>query len=329
MNLNFIRILICLLATPACASGQSFDNFLAPSDTLHPGRFWTATGSGAVLYGVSSVGLWNTWYKDHEIGSFHFFDDSGEWKQMDKMGHLLTAYNEAKYVYQGARWMGMKKNAAVWTGVGVGSLLQLTLETMDGFSEKWGFSWSDIGFNTLGVAAFAGQEFWWGEQRIQFKLSAMPLSTPHYYVPSLNGHADYLLQKRADELYGVSFLENALKHYNQLVVWSSVNVWSFLPERENSKFPKWLNVAVGYGAGNLYGGFRNEWEDGGALYVLDEQLFPRHRRYLLALDLDLSRIKTRSRLLNTILDILNFVKVPSPALEINSKGGVKWHPLWW
>ena len=153
--------------------GQLFGDrpFLEHADTLHPGRFWTCAAGGAVIYTGVSFALWHSWYRDYDLGPFHAFNDWGEWEHMDKWGHTFTAYNEANWSFQGALWTGMDRRKAMWTGVGVSMLLQTTVETMDGFSEKWGFSWSDCGFNMLGAGVFAAQEMAWGEQRVVFKVS--------------------------------------------------------------------------------------------------------------------------------------------------------------
>ena len=54
----------------------------------------------------------------------------------------------------------------------------------------------------------------------------------------------------------------------------------------------------------------------------------RVRQYYLSLDVDLTRIRTNSHLLKTIFDVLNVIKVPFPALEINSQGLVKFHSIY-
>lgn len=322
--------LLFLFSNPATGQENGLNRFLAPADTFSKPRFWTSAGAGIGIYTGVSIGLWNTWYKNYPLTKFHTFDDAGEWLQMDKSGHLFTAYFESRYIFNGAVWTGMDRNKAKWMGFGVGNLLQLTVETMDGFSEKWGFSLGDVGFNLLGSGLFLAQESVWQEQRIFMKASTDYFyKYPDYQAVSLDGSKTYSLDQRAADLYGTSFAESFLKEYNRLAIWASFNVWSFLPNRENSRFPKWLNVAVGYSGENLFGGFRNEWEtDSGAKFVLNENQFPRYRQFLLSLDVDLSRLKTKSRFLNTVFDCFNWLKISAPTLEINSRGQVKFHPFY-
>lgn len=49
----------------------------------------------------------------------------------------------------------------------------------------------------------------------------------------------------------------------------------------------------------------------------------RYRQYLLSLDIDWTKIKTKSKFLRVILQGLTFVKLPFPTLEYNSKGRFK------
>jgi hypothetical protein len=66
-------------------------------------------------YSAAMVGLYAAWYKDYPQSSFHTFDDLAEWKQMDKIGHLYSAYAESKASMELWRWTGInrkKKNLA-------------------------------------------------------------------------------------------------------------------------------------------------------------------------------------------------------------------------
>ena len=91
------------------------------------------------------------------------------------------------------------------------------------------------------------------------------------------------------------------------------------------RFPKWLNIAVGYGAENMFGGYSNTWDVNGVMFDAFEDQFPRYKQFYISLDADLSRIDTGSPFLRTLLDILNIVKLPFSTLEINTLGEVKFH----
>ncbi len=329
VRLPLVPILLLIFCCSLSAQDDLKWKILQPSDTLNKTRFWLSIGSGATAYTAASIGLYHTWYKQYELIGFHTFDDLAEWNQMDKAGHLLTAYVETDFAFNILRWTGMKRRSALWTSVGISTLLQGTVEVMDGYSAKWGFSWSDVGFNALGTASFAVQELAWQEQRIRFKVSSLaeaPYSTEP--IISTNGEAATTPRQRASQLFGPTYIEGFLKDYNAMTVWASININAF--RKRNDGFPDWLNLAIGYGSQNLYGGFENRWtNDDGAEFVLNNEAFPRYRQFYLSLDIDLSRIKTRSRVLRTIFKSINWIKIPAPALELNTQGQLRLHPVFW
>src|SRR5690606_24715561 len=153
------------------------------------------------------------WYKQFPRTHFHFFDDHREWHGMDKTGHLYTASFESIWAYEIARWTGIREKPAIWTGAALGMLFQTTVEVLDGFSSKWGFSLSDASFNVLGSGAFVVQQKAWGEQRIVFKVSSTPITYPALTIPSQNGNANTTLRDRTEDLFGTHYAERFLKDY--------------------------------------------------------------------------------------------------------------------
>ena len=320
----------CCLAGPATSQSppaeSRFQTFLAPSDTLHKGRLRLLAGGGAAAYTATSIGLYHIWYKDYPLGKFHFFDDYGEWENMDKAGHFLTAYAESYLAYKGARWTGIRERPAAWIGAGVGTLLQATIEVMDGFSEGWGFSTADLAFNTAGVGLFLGQELLWQDQRIMVKVSH---TRPNYGAAPLTSSTGVTrtVEEAATILYG-KFPASFIKDYNGMTAWASVNPASFFPKKKKPFFPRWLNIAGGYGAQNVYGAYGNAITDQeGNVFSL--QQYPRYRQYYLSLDADLRRIPTRSRAQRTLFTALSWVKLPAPTMEWNSLGEQKFYWLYW
>jgi uncharacterized protein YfiM (DUF2279 family) len=300
-------------------------DLLSPADTFNPRRFWSLMGSGTATYVGSMVLLNNVWYSAYPRAPFHFFNDWGEWHDVDKAGHALAAYVQAGWVYNAVRWTGMKSRNAAWLGMAAGTFIQTSFEVLDGYSAEWGFSWADIAYNTAGCALFGLQQAAWDEQRVFLKVS----NTPKRYdaqslIKSADGSKTTTLKTRTDELFGNNYTQTFFKDYNALIFWASVNPGSFM---KNSRFPYWLNVAVGYGAENLYGGFRNEWPKNTQEFSLSAQAYPRYSQFYLSLDIDLSRVKTKSKLLRAFCRTFNFVKIPAPAIEFNTLGKVKFHPL--
>ncbi len=288
-----------------------------------------SAGTGAALYTGASIAMWHAWYSDYPLSGFHTFDDFKEWRGMDKAGHFQAAYVQSNYSFLGARWTGMDRKKAMWAGAGVAFGIQATIEVMDGFSEEWGFSTGDLAFNTLGIGLFVAQEVLWKDQRILLKVSSSPPNYPTTPISSIDGGSSTNLEIRAKELYGDAPTEVFLKDYNAMTIWASFNINSFMPEKK-PKLPNWLNLAIGMGAGNVYGGFGNRWADeNGAVFQLHNDDFPRYQQFYLAPDIDLSRIPTRHRWLKLTLSVLNWFKIPSPVLEINTKGNVDFRSFYW
>ncbi|MCC7224360.1 MAG: DUF2279 domain-containing protein [Chitinophagales bacterium] len=287
------------------------------ADQAHRGRIIGATATAVGGYGITLALLNQTWYSQYERVPFHFFDDNAGWLQIDKVGHAWTAYIESYYTAELYRWAGVPHRPSAWIGAGAGFLFQAGLETLDGFSEGWGASVGDVAANTAGALLMAGQMAAWNEQRIWLKFSAK--------------HQDYSqlppeVQARAKNLYGSTLPERMLKDYNGQSYWLSVNPSAFMPSK--TRFPKWLNIAVGYGAGGMLGAERNRWElPDGTMY--DYTQWQRYRQYYLSVDIDLTRLPIRSRFWRTALGMLNIIKIPAPALEYNSKGEWKLHALYW
>ena len=289
------------------------DSVHAIQPTLNKKRLWIVGGTHVVLWVGSFIALNRAWYADYPATKFHFFDDFPEWNQMDKMGHMWTAYNLARLSGGLWKYTGMNPKTAVWLGGGSAMAYQTVIEVLDGFSAEWGFSPYDMIANTVGAGAYVSQELIWKEQRIQIKFSYWA----HDYPSELIG--------RRDELFGNTALERVLKDYNSQAYWLSVNPWSF---NKKSKFwPRWLNISVGYSSDLMLGGRENKWTDESGV-VHDYTYIPRTRRFYLAPDLDLTRIRTKSKVLKTVFYVLNMIKMPAPALEYNSQGKFVFHAIY-
>lgn len=326
MNKGFTFFIIFFLSFNF-STAQTEDKipFLQASETLNKKRIWTMGGFGLALYTGSMIGLNELWYADFPRSKFHLFDDRGEWMDMDKAGHFYSAYNESLFFYKLGRWGGMNKKQAIWTGAGVGTIIQTSIEILDGHSEKWGFSLADIGFNTGGVALFAIQQAVWDEQKIIIKGSTYRKPYSDAPLTSIEGNVTSSIREHASNLFGDSYFEYFLKDYNAQTVWLSGNIHSILKLDKESRFPKWLNVAVGYGADNVFGGFGNGWIKDGERFRLSPDDYPRVRQYYLSVDIDLKRIPTKSRFLKMIFTAVNMWKIPAPALRYDDTGNWKLH----
>ena len=272
-------------------------------------RQWLVGAGSVAIYGGALLALNQAWYADYPRSSFHTFNDNREWQQVDKVGHAWSAYQLTRTSYATWRWAGKSEKKAVLLSSLTGPGFLTVIETLDAFSEEWGWSWGDMGANVFGGGLFAAQQLAWHEQRIDFKFS---FHRVNYTEPDLLA--------RANNLYGKSFLERMLKDYNGQTYWLSANLHAFFPK---SRIPAWLNVAVGYGATGMYGGEQNAWIDANN-NVFTRFDIPRRREFYLAPDIKFSKIKTKSKALKTLFFVLDGFKFPSPALVL-SKGRLKVH----
>lgn len=304
-----------------CYSQRGIERFLIPSDTLNANRAWMAGGFAATTYTVFSIGLYNAWYKKTNRSSFHLFDDSGEWNNLDKVAHSYNAYIQTSTCFDGAIWCGYSENSSILWASSISFLFQSTIEVFDGFSTDWGFSLPDMAGNALGVGLFATQQMLWHEQKFKLKLSAFPKKYPDELLTGDFG-TQLSYKQRAEDLYGNAFFTRFLKDYNAQTFWLSFNP-GIISNKINTFWPKYLDISFGYGADNLFGGFKNEWFTNGEKYTISA--YPRTQQYYLSLDIDLKKIRVKNNLLRTALHIINIIKIPAPALEYNSKGQLKWH----
>lgn len=273
-------------------------------------RKWGTALAHAGVWSGTFVALNKAWYEGYEKDKFHFYNDNKEWLQMDKWGHIWTANQLSRFSAEAWKWSGMTEKQSIWLGGASGFAFQAIIEIQDAYSKEWGWSWGDMAANTIGSASFVAQQLIWKEERISFKMSYRSKKW-----------SDPILTQRTHELFGKSTPEKLLKDYNAQTYWVSANIQSFLPE---AKVPKWLNLAVGYGANNLLGGYHNQFElKNGSSYNYNH--LPRERVFYLSPDIDFTRIQTQKKWLKAIFFTLNMVKIPAPTLSFAQKSGWNWH----
>lgn len=297
----------------------SQSNFFVPSDSFNQRRFNLAAGFSAVSYSSFSLGLYYAWYKKNELTNFHTFDDWAEWKHMDKIGHSYTSYLQTSLLYNGTKWVGMSNRNSILWSLGLSNLFQTTIEAMDGFSDKWGFSWTDVGANFAGNAFFLTQHLIWKEQKFLLKFSSHKIRYDY---------SEKILHDRINSLYSNRLAERLLKDYNGQTYWLSFNPANLMSKKQ-SVWPQYLNIAIGYGVDGLLGARSNEWTtDRGEKIQLDPDMFPRTNQLFLSLDINLAKIPVKNQFLKSVFSIINIVKIPAPALEFNSMNKFRFHYIY-
>nr|WP_210489423.1 DUF2279 domain-containing protein [Rufibacter aurantiacus] len=261
---------------------------------------WLAAG-GATAY-IGGLALLNkAWYQENDRTSFHWFNDAHEWKQLDKAGHLWGAFHESRLGVDLLRKAGVPEKKAIWYGGALGFVLQTPIEYFDGRSPEYGASISDIAANAAGSLLVIGQQLAWGENRI---------------IPKYSFHRTRYAALRPNVL-GKGLSEEFLKDYNGHTYWLTVDIAKFLPQE--SRFPKWLSPAIGYGAEEMV------FNDADANRAIG---LAAYRQYYLSVDLNWQAIPTRSRFLRSAFYVLSIFKFPAPALEYNRRQGFKAHALY-
>nr|WP_294774930.1 DUF2279 domain-containing protein [uncultured Flavobacterium sp.] len=282
---------------------NSVERFLKPSDTLNHNRLKTLVISETVIGATALIGLNQMWYDDYPRSDFHFINDNAEWLQMDKAGHVFSAYHLGSFGANALKWSGSSRKSQLLYGSTLGLAFLTTVEVFDGYSANWGASLGDVMANVSGTALFVSQELLWKEQRI---------------VPKFSFHTTPYAAARPNVL-GSSLPEQILKDYNGQTYWLSANIHSFA---KSSKIPKWLNIAIGYGAEGMITGkeaFVN------TIFLPESK---RYRQFYLSLDVDLTKIETKSHFVKTILTVFNTIKIPAPTFEIKGLGRSKLHLIY-
>jgi hypothetical protein len=278
---------------------QSIENFFKPADSLQIKRLHTVILTESVVGSATLIGLNQIWYANYPHSQFHFINDNNDWLQMDKMGHVFSSYQLGRFGANALKWSGSNKKSQLLYGATLGLGFQTAVEVFDGYSSNWGASMGDVLANVSGTALYVSQELIWHEQRI---------------LPKFSFHTTHYAALRPDVLGG-SIQEQLLKDYNGQTYWLSANIYSFTKVNE---FPKWLNLAFGYGAEGMISGEASTSVPG----ILNLE---RYRQFYISFDVDLTKIKSKSHIVQTLLSIFNTIKIPAPTFEIKGNGGSRLH----
>lgn len=216
--------------------------------------------------------------------------------QMDKMGHAFTVYHLTRGLKEVYAWTGLSQKKSLWTAAGISMGYLSAIEILDGFSESWGFSLSDMAFNSLGMGLYLFQEQYFHRQ---------------IFKPKFSFHQTRFAIQRP-EVLGNNFLESLLKDYNGQTYWLS-----FSPVQLGVKqWPNWLMLSFGHS-------IRGRLKGDALIYDGTKS----HRELLFSLDIDLSQISVKSKLLKNFLEALNTLKLPFPSI-LFSNGKLTARPLY-
>ncbi len=275
----------------------------AQSDSLQKEKkartAFVIAGSAGAYVGTMAI-LASYWYGTDASSDFHFHNDNSQWEQVDKVGHFYSAFQISRVSAGMYRWAHHEQKKAAFYGTLTGIVLMTPIEILDGYSTSYGASSGDLMANLLGAGFFLGQELLWGEDRIKVKFSY--------------SHSEFAAQR--PEVLGSGFFERMIKDYNGQTYWLSFDTYLFTHKRK--AWTKWFNPAIGYGAEAMVYARDDENRE---LAGLDS-----YRQFYFTIDPNLAHLKTKSKFLNTMIFLIDGIKIPSPTLEF-SNGQVQFHPL--
>jgi len=257
----------------------------------------SSTAGSTLLIGSVS---YFAFYKNVEHVRFHFINDNKGFLQVDKLIHSYGSYMATSVWYNGLIYAGINKDKALLLGGVMGSVPLTPKEIFDGFNMGGGFSWGDILANVTGPAFFVGQELLFDEQILKYKSSF----SRSYYADQANGYL------------GKTILKSYFKDFNGHTYWLSININKIIPKMN---VPDWISLSTGYSANGMFGLYENIKSYNG----IEIPVTQRYRQFLFSLDVDWSQINVKSKFLRIMFYGLNFIKVPFPAIEFNSKGHFK------
>lgn len=264
--------------------------------------------AGIVLWLFFFSLMYMFWYAKNDMNEFHFFNDLHGWRRMDKIGHFYFSFQSA---YLFGFWMillGFEKIKAAQYAFVLGFMVLFPIEILDGFSEAWGFSISDLCANTLGCL-FAS-----------FLLSRKKLPS---IFPKFTFHLTAFASLRPN-LLGDNFLFQCIKDYNGQTYWLSLRLSDVF---KTKIFPPWLLLSIGYGAEGMIGSDDNKFTSNGKYF--DMTSIVRYSQWYISFDIDWTYILPQNRYILHGFYFLNFFKIPAPTLEFNNQNGLRFHWIYW
>lgn len=121
----------------------------------------------------------------------------------------------------------------------------------------------------------------------------------HHYSPLLQNFTPKYQYFPPSWIGAARISSTWIDDYNSSTFWISANIGKLLPQHLGSGWPGWLGLAFGYG-----------------ITVSETE---RSRRFIVALDYDLTRLLPRGgHAWNWFVQTLNFIKLPAPAVEFSS-----------
>jgi hypothetical protein len=244
-------------------------------------------GTNAYLYHYFKKAWWSGTRADH---FFFHADWDQEFRDQDKLGHMLGGYHLTRFGFAGLREACVSEKKAIAWSAAYAALFQLQIEIFDGKFEKYGFSYADMIFNTTGQAMAVMQV-------LQPKLRAIK--------PTFSYHKTRALKNAENGLISTE-LRPSLDYSGQ-TYWFSADVNQLLPDAAKPYWPSFIRFSAGHSI--------TDW------ISPNPPGSPQRakRKIVLSLDFDPSKLPGNAPLWRSIKQTLSYYHFPSPALELTPR----------
>jgi hypothetical protein len=243
-------------------------------------------GGNAYLYHYFK----KAWWSGERAPHFFFHADwDQEFRDQDKLGHMLGGYHLARIGYAGLREACVSDKKAIAWSAAYAALFQLQIEIFDGRFLKYGFSYADMIANTTGQALAVMQELHPTLRAIK------PTFSYHKTLAMRNTDAGLIAPELRPSL-----------DYSGQTYWFSADMNQLLPDAAKPYWPSFIRLSAGHSI--------TDWIDPGTGNPVRAK-----RKILLTLDFDPDKLPGNAPLWRSIKRTLSYYHFPAPALELTPK----------
>lgn len=248
-------------------------------------------GYGIIFY-FQHLGQMKTIWRNRS--GFHIVEDGKYALYSDKAGHFYGTFLSSYILQSSLIECGFNYNWSTVLGAFLGLGYTTYVEILDGFSREWGFCPSDFYADIAGALFFLGFSYSPFLQNFTPKFMYFP---PRWFNSN-------------SRVPSTMFIDD----YSAHTFWISINLFNFLPDSFKKKFPSWLELSIGYAVRNLCDPFHYKCNPNSSEPVSTYAWG--NRKFIIALDYDLVKLlPDGSPFWNWFKQSLNFIKLPSPAIE--------------
>ncbi len=251
------------------------------NDTTH--SFFSR--KNVVTYGIVAHSVFTTyveykWWWEGNYHPFHlqvegFLNDYA--LGVDKIGHFYTSHFYFHALHNLMKWGGYDESTNLLVSSIIPAVYALSIEIGDGYS-SYMFSPDDLEFNLIGI----------GYGLLQVKCPFFNnFKIKWSYFPSAS-HLNTFKHPFSDD-------------YDDHIYWLAVNVHDLLPEHASRYWPRFFNIALGYGGNNI------------SVDVLHRA--PMLRKFAIALDYNLTTLPLDGDTWEVVKNIVDLFHFPAPGVR--------------